>query len=59
MLLEFPSAYDISNSHLTILSNLSKGKYGKDKMIALKSYLLNLLVLITAELLLSFIRQLE
>lgn len=40
MLLEFPSAYDISNSHLTKLTNLlsktSKGKYGKDKAIALK-----------------------
>lgn len=40
MLLEFPSAYDISSCHLTKLTNLlsksSKGKYGKDKAIALK-----------------------
>ena len=40
MLLEYPSAYDISNCHLTKLTNLlsktSKGKYRKDKAIALK-----------------------
>ena len=40
MLLEFPNAYDISNSHLTKLANLlskaSNGRYGKDKAIALK-----------------------
>lgn len=40
MLLELPSAYDISNCHLTKLTNLlsknSKGKYGKDKASALK-----------------------
>ena len=41
MLLEFPSTHDISNCHLTKLTNLlsktSKGKYGKDKAIALKN----------------------
>ncbi|MGL5350488.1 MAG: IS110 family transposase [Cetobacterium sp.] len=41
MLLEFPSAHDISNCYLTKLTNLlsktSKGKYGKDKTIALKN----------------------
>lgn len=40
MLLEFPSAHDISKCHLTklttLLSKNSKGKYGKDKAIALK-----------------------
>lgn len=41
MLLEFPSAHDISNCHLTKLTNLlsktSKGKYGKDTAIAKKN----------------------
>lgn len=40
MLLKYPNALDISTSHLTKLTNLlsknSKGKYGKDKAIALK-----------------------
>lgn len=40
LLLEFPSATDIANSHLTKLTNIllknSKGKYGKDKAIAFK-----------------------
>lgn len=40
MLLEFPSTQHISKSHLTKLTNLlsknSKGRYGKDKAIALK-----------------------
>jgi transposase len=40
MLLELPSAYEISNCHLTKLTNIlsknSKGKYGKEKASSLK-----------------------
>ncbi|MGL5988205.1 hypothetical protein [Cetobacterium sp.] len=46
MLLEYPIAYDISDCHLTKLTNLlsktSKGKYGKDKAIALKELLIQM-----------------
>ena len=45
MLLELPSAYEISNCHLTKLTNIlsknSKGKYGKERAISLKKLALN------------------
>lgn len=58
ILLEFPSAYNISNYHLTKLTNLlsktSNGGYEKDKAIALKTLVSKSIGILVVELILNF-----